>query len=168
MATSNYINHENGLFILEGYSYEEAKRSLIEELEYKEDELEDATIFEFMNDSLEWQVEEYWEYLSYNLPKNLIIKPKDMWEAMIYNDKGKTVARLNLESGYYEGVQVIVTTDWEELLNASGWYAYDTMSAVYEDYSPHNKRLFKAIEKTTTPLNVVGTFSNGETVYRRA
>lgn len=75
------------------------------------------------------------------------------------------VAKLKIEAGYYHGAQVVVETDPHEIIDVGGWYGWETQAELLEQYTPHNKRLFKAIKKATTPLKIKAQFSNGETIY---
>lgn len=162
MATGNFYPHENGIFAITGESYEDTLEYL--KSEYEEDEITDELINDYYHNSQAWAVEDYWERLRQFLPKTLELHVDNMWGSKVYNKQGKLVARLEIRAGYYEHAQVIVHTDPYEIVETQGWY-WENNSELYEEYTPHNKRLFKAVEKSTTPLYIKGVFSNGGAVY---
>ena len=108
-----------------------------------------------------------------------LIKDKDDWNrARVYSRTGKLLAELILESGYYDGAQIIVETDPYELLEHDYDLFYNDRIGDYQDefvksklnevYSEHNKTLFKVISNYTTPFVRVGGFSDGTSVYELA
>ena len=108
-----------------------------------------------------------------------LIKDRDEWNrARVYSKTGKLLAELSLESGYYDGVQIIVETDPYELLEHDYDLFYNDRIGDYQDefvksklnevYSEHNKTLFKVISKWTTPIVRIGGFSDGTSVYELA
>ena len=109
---------------------------------------------------------------------NLIKDRNDWMRAKVYSKTGKLLAELSLESGYYDGVQIIVETDPYELLEHDYDLFYNDRIEDYQDefvksklnevYSEHNKTLFKVISNYTTPLVRVGGFSDGTSVYQLA
>ena len=73
----------------------------------------------------------------------------------------KLVAELTVQSGYYDGYQVIVETDPYMLLD--GYFSNKT--ELLEQYTPNHKMLLKYLGKHTRQLVLAGQFSNGEAVY---
>lgn len=157
MSTNNFYNHENGIFILPTYTLEEFIK------EFGDDEhFENAEEQDFI-EALEFQqsmdAEEFLQidsFLAEEL-KELYDLKTDGYDLEVYNKQGKILARLGLRSGYYEGTQLIVTTDPGEL-SLDGY-------TLKESYTPNHKRLLKIIAQHTTAINLVGSFSNGEAVY---
>ena len=108
-----------------------------------------------------------------------LIKDKNDWtRARVYSRTGKLLAELSLESGYYDGVQIIVETNPYELLEHDYDLFYNDRIEDYQDefvksklnevYSEHNKTLFKVISNYTTPIVRIGGFSDGTSVYQLA
>lgn len=174
MGTSNFYPHENGIFVVEGTTKEEARESIIErlkdmysdkeELQEEIDGITDEQIYNEMNFLDEMMFEDYMESLVDGLPYGMYGEVKSLSEATIYNKQGKLIAELTLRSGYYSDAQIIVETDPEELL---GDYYPETKEELYEEYTPHNKRLLDYIAKCTTPIRRVGGFSDGTSIYER-
>lgn len=229
MGTSNFYNHENGIFVLRRYSCEEvlemeiermlddtgwiqgvAQDEVFEEMrngewikeeennkkvqelmnneawliEKAKEEITEEMIYEEMNFYEQIDCEELFEEgmgLNYQLELEgleLIKDRKDWNRARVYSKTGKLLAELSLESGYYDGVQIIVETDPYELLEHDYDLFYNDRIGDYQDkfvksklnevYSEHNKTLFKVISNYTTPLIRVGGFSDGTSVYQLA
>lgn len=179
MATNNFYNHENGIFVLHTTTVAEAKESL------EETALDNGEAFDFTDEEIQSEqefldqirIEEFFSCeLNYLLEdKGMKLESSDYREAKVYNKNGKLIAELSLKSGYYSDVQVIVETDYNELFIDNDDLFYDeriqdyrddfVKSRLYEVYTPHNKQLFEVIKKCTMPINLVGSFSNGEAVY---
>ena len=220
MGTSNFYNHENGIFVLKTPDYDEVFKMEVERLledEYlfdtdlameefsnlSEDEKEkilasgedilvqiakkeitDDMIYQEMGFYEEMEVNDIFEDgmgLNYQLELEglELIKDRDEWNrARVYSKTGKLLAELILESGYYDGVQIVVETDPYELLEHDYDLFYNDRIEDYQDefvksklnevYSEHNKTLFKVISNYTTPLVRVGGFSDGTSVYQLA
>ena len=177
MGTANFYNHENGIFVLPMADYEATEEFLIGE--HGAEEVNDDMIYEQINIENEFLTEEFFKYqlkpLIEEYGMELSIDSMDFAE--VYR-KGRMVAQLRLEGGYYEGCQVIVETNPEEIFVDHADLFYNETIQDYQDeivksklkevYTPHNKTLFKAIKKCTTAYGVVGVFSNGEAVYSLA
>ena len=229
MGTSNFYNHENGIFVLKGYSYEDiieieiermlcdtdwihqvARDEVIKTMDIREsieDEKNYKKVQELMNnevwlsekakeeitDDMIYQTMSFYEQtdceelfgdgtgLNYQLELeglDLIEDSDDWTRARVYSKTGKLLAELSLESGYYDGVQIIVETDPYELFNGHDDLYYNERIEDYQDefvksklnevYSEHNKTLFKVVSKWTTPIVRVGGFSDGTSVYELA
>lgn len=220
MGTSNFYNHENGIFVLKTPDYDEVLKMEVERLledEYSFDT--DSAMEEFNNlsedekeeilasgedilvqmakkeitDDMIYQEMAFYEQiecedlfedgmgLNYQLElKGLnLIKDRDDWNrARVYSKTGKLLAELILESGYYDGAQIIVETDPYELLDDDSYLFYNHKIEDYQDefvkyklnevYSKHNKTLFKVISNYTTPYKRVGGFSDGTSLYELA
>lgn len=153
MATANFLNHYNGIFIVDT----------------PEDAMEDM-----------FYLEDFFEYV---LRSELERRGMELiftgdFEGIVYSRNDKMLAKVYLQSGYYGGTQLIVETDPDEFVDfMDDIYFNDRIqdyqdepvkSKLYEVYSEHNKTLFKAIKEITTPLKMVGQFSNGEAVYEIA
>lgn len=220
MGTSNFYNHENGIFVLKTPDYDEVFKMEVERLledEYlfdtdlameefsnlTEDEKEeilasgedilvqmakreitDDMIYQEMSFYEQIECEDLFEDgmgLNYQLELEGLdlIKDRNDWNrARVYSKTGKLLAELSLESGYYDGVQIIVETDPYELLEHDYDLFYNDRIEDYQDefvksklnevYSEHNKTLFKVISNYTIPLVRVGGFSDGTPVYQLA
>lgn len=220
MGTSNFYNHENGIFVLKTPDYDEVFKMELERLLEDEDlfdtdlamdefsnlsedekeeilasggdilvqmakrEISDDMIYQEMAFYEEMEVNDIFEEgmgLNYQLElKGLeLIKNRDDWNrARVYSKTGKLLAELILESGYYDGVQIIVETDPYKLLEYDYDLFYNDRIEDYQDefvksklnevYSEHNKTLFKVISNYTTPIVRVGGFSDGTSVYELA
>lgn|SRR5699024_244998 len=171
MATNNFYNHENGIFVIESSSiedayerYKEMQLDLGEEIEPMED-IEESLYYD-MADYDEMILEDfYYNFDAGVMPHGMEGLKKDNGEIEIVNNKYKTIAILTIEPGYYDHAQVIIETDPEEIF---GDYMPETQAELYEQYSPHHKRLLKYLERITTPIRKVGGFSNGEAIYELA
>lgn len=220
MGTSNFYNHENGIFVLRTPDYDEILEMEVERLledevlfdtglameefsNLSEDEkekilasggsilvqmakreIDDETIYQEIGFYEEMAVNDIFEDgmgLNYQLElegMELIKDSEDWTRARVYSRTGKLLAELSLESGYYDGVQIIVETDPYELLEHDYDLFYNDRIEDYQDefvksklnevYSVHNKTLFKVISKYTTPIVRVGGFSDGTSVYELA
>ena len=220
MGTSNFYNHENGIFVLKTPDYDEILKMEVERLLEDEDlfdadlameefsnlsedekekilasgedilvqmakrEIDDETIYQEIGFYEEMEVNDIFEDgmgLNYQLELEGLdlIKDRDDWtRARVYSKTGKLLAELILESGYYDGVQIIVETDPYELLEHDYDLFYNDRIGDYQDefvksklnevYSEHNKTLFKVISNYTTPIVRVGGFSDGTSVYQLA
>lgn len=159
MATGNFCNHENGIFVVPRATIEEITKVFEEE----NIEITDESIYMEMGRSEVDFIEDF-EYILESHLKGYSVIPKKNRddEYILENKNGKIVAELSFQSGYYDGVQLIVGTDPDEL----GIY-YETQSELYEQHSPNNKRLFKALSKIFIELEVSARFSNGETIYSK-
>ena len=220
MGTSNFYNHENGIFVLKMPDYDEVLEMEVERLLGDEDlfdtdlameefsnlpedekeeilasgedilvqmakrEIDDNTIYQEIGFYEEMEANDIFEDgmgLNYQLELEGLdlIKDKNDWtRARVYSRTGKLLAELSLESGYYDGVQIIVETNPYELLEHDYDLFYNDRIEDYQDefvksklnevYSEHNKTLFKVISNYTTPIVRVGGFSDGTSVYQLA
>lgn len=75
-------------------------------------------------------------------------------------------AVLTLEPGYYEGGQVLVTTDEGDLEKYSGWNGYYSNLEPRPWFTKYHKRILNIIESFTKKLTVFARFDNGETIYQ--
>ena len=179
MATSNFINHENGVYVLYMPDFDQMKEWMLED-EFFEDTRADGITDEDVYDQLYHEEEEAarsffeWVLKPALEKKGIELIVKNQYEAEAYRDD-RIMAILRLESGYYDGIQVIVDTDPEHICYNYADFFYNehtkqyqdepVLSQLYRDYTPHNRTLFSVLGQVTTPLRVLGTFSNGETVY---
>ena len=166
MGTSNFWNHENGLFVVEGYTFEDAKEYLYEGGEFEShEEITDEQVYAEQN----FLNEHYFEDYMFNLQSEIALEFGDTYATIlddreilsVYNKAGKWVADLELRGGYYSDAQIIVHTDGYTKFDGY----YDTKTDLLEQWTPNHKRLIKFIKNFTTPLEVVAQFSNGETFY---
>ena len=182
MATNNFYNHSNGIFILELTEFDQMKEWMEtdEAFEhYQEEGFTDEDVIQELNFEHDQTMSEFLEHhLGYLLEeKGYSVQMNGYYKATVCNAKNKVLAELEVTGGYYEGAQLIVETDPYELFHDHYDLFYNdriddqqddfVKSKLYEVYSPHNKTLFKVIESCTTPLKRVAQFSNGEAVYER-
>lgn len=184
MGTSNFYNHDNGIFVVGSTGYEQMKEWMLEDEVFedvREGGLTDEAVYEQMDFENEREFEEFFEegcYFEDNLRLNgYELQKTNNYKAMVYNKKDKIVAELSLKSGYYDGVQLIVETNPYEIVELeqnTDLYYNDRVedyqdefvkSKLYEEYTPYNKTLLKIIENCTNKLEVYAQFSNGETMY---
>lgn len=220
MGTSNFYNHENGIFVLKTPDYDEILKMEVERLLEDEDlfdtdlameefnnlpenekekiltsgediltqmakrEIDDETIYQEIGFYEEMEINDIFTGgmgLNYKLELEGLdlIKDRDDWtRARVYSKTGKLLAELQVNAGYYSGVQVIVETDPYELLGHDYDLFYNDRIGDYQDefvksklnevYSEHNKTLFKVISNYTNPIVCVGRFSDGTSVYQLA
>lgn len=82
----------------------------------------------------------------------------------VYDNKGRGVAIISANDGYYSGVSFGIYTgdDMNEEFDPYG---------EYDDKITRDKRIIakvvKCVSMYTTPIRRVATFSNGETIYER-
>lgn len=181
MGANNFINHENGIFVLPTTDFDQMKEWMLDDEffeEIRENGLTDEDVYEQLDFENERNYSEFLEYvLKYELEqKGMKMEvEKNRSVAQVTNGKGQLLAEVSLKSGYYDGVQLIVETDPHELLGDHYDLFYNDSLLDYQDefvksklnevYSKHNKTMFKVISNCTTQLNRVGGFSDGTAVY---
>lgn len=178
MGTSNFINHENGIYLIPEYTEEDAIEMLLEnDSELTREEISDEDIYNELNFQNETLAKEFMEFMlpEWLKEKGFQIKNESNWSFTVNNSKGKRLAEIYAESGYYSGIQIIVETDINELFQDDSELYFDYRTNDYSEnivkarldevYSSNNKKLLKAIEKFTTPLVRLGGFSDGTSVY---
>lgn len=181
MSTNNFVNHENGIFVVPETSFEQMKEWMLEDEFFesvREDGLTDEDVYEQLQFEQEIDAEEFLEQqLGYQLEQKgfNVTYTGTIQERMQVCRGDKMLAEIHLSSGYYSGIQVIVETDPEAILpfyedtyyndRTKDYQDEPVKSKLYEMYTPNNKRMFKVIRECTTPITKVGQFSNGEAVY---
>lgn len=173
MATNNFENHANGIFLLGEYDREEAIESLknnsyddgYESEDFSDDEIQEEILF-YSN----LFAEEFLSNFVYNVEElkmgyEVRLSNHSRYEGKVFNKKGLLVAEIKVQSGYYTGWQVIVETDPNELFCDE---YFETQAELLQEYTPHHKRLLKLISMYTNKIEKVGGFSNGEAVYEYA
>lgn len=172
MATNNFYNHENGIYMIEMVDFNQMKEWMLDDeaFEWYNEEDGDEPIWEqlnFENNEIMGNWLDNFQYVMSEERSDIEIILDGRYNAKVYNKEGKLMASLEVVSGYYEGAQVIVETNPDNLEQYLGGY-YETKAELYEDYTPHHKRLLKEVAKHTKALQLMGTFSNGEAVYNLA
>ena len=158
MATGNFYPHKNGIFVLPSMTYDEAKRTLEEDYDVSDPTDEEIATFIFLNE--ESNYEDFEENLACALDRyGMYYRTLSDDHYQVYRND-RIVGEILLRPGHYAGMQVLIETDPDEL----GIY-YDTKTELFEEYTPNNKTLFKAIDRVTKELAIVARFSNGETWY---
>lgn len=165
MGTANFYNHSNGIFVLRTLSAAEARENLLDR-GYEAEEITADLIDYEIDSTLEVGCNDIFHEgmgINYFLEtKGFTVEDQDGYSAKVFNKQGKLIAELSLEDGYYSGVQLIVETDQDKLFDCD---YFETNAELMQVYSPHHRRLIKAISQYTLPIEVVGSFSSGETIY---
>lgn len=173
MATNNFYNHENGIYVIEDVSleevYENYKESQLDVGEEPEpmEELDEYMLYEEQYFLTKMLIDDIISQFRYDLPYGMTTSmvASNEYEFSVYNKQGKTIAEVYLQSGYYADTQIIVETDPNEIF---GDYMPETQTELYEQYTPHHQRLLDFVSSITTPIRKVGGFSNGEAIYELA
>lgn len=171
MATNNFYNHENGIYVIKTTTFEQMKEWMEtdEFFEWTRDDdgnVRDEDVWEQVSlhayeEANEW-IYDFKHYLEIASSGKYDVIINDSTKGKVYNMKtDKLVAELEVRSGYYDGYQVIVETDPYELLD--GYFSNKT--ELLEQYTPNHEMLLKYLGKHTRQLERVGQFSNGEAVY---
>lgn len=183
MGTTNFRNHENGIFVIPQTSFEQMKE-LMEEDEFfephREGGLTDEDVYEQLAFEEERNAEEFLEHqLGYQLKEKgfTVTIEGDRWNEVMHVFRGeKKLAELYLEAGYYSGAQVIVETDPYKIIQDDDLFYNDRIedyqeefvkSKLNEVYTPHNKTLFKVITSCTDAYSLDGVFSDGTGLYSK-
>lgn len=175
MSTNNFYNHENGIYVIQEYTEQEAIESLMDMNPdhagaFSEEEISEE--IRFQNDDIyECFIECFGDYLEWKSKGAYSIVPdkRRNLAGTVYNKQGKVVACLHLEGGYYSGAQVIAETDIENLASVGALDDYyETNCDLLNDYTPNHKRLLKYLASYTTPIVRIANFSNGEAIYELA
>lgn len=176
MSTNNFYNHENGIYVLQDCTEQEALESLMDMNPdhtgaFSEEEINEEIYYQNDN-NYEYFIEGFGYYLEQQSKGTYSIVPDKKhngYAGTVYNKQDKVVAYLRLEGGYYSGAQVIVETDIDTLASVGALDDYyDTNYDLLNDYTPNHKRLLKYLASYTTPIVKIGNFSNGEAVYELA
>lgn len=171
MATNNFYNHENGIYIIETTTFEQMKEWMEEDeaFEWSRDENDNvhdedvwAQVSFHAYDEVNAWIYDFKDYLKEVSNGRYDVIINDSTKGKVYNmNTDKLVAELTVQSGYYDGYQVIAETDPYMLLD--GYFSNTT--ELLEQYTPNHKTLLKYLGKYTKQLGLVGQFSNGEAVY---
>ena len=161
MATANFYNHENGIYIVNEPEREDAINSLLEN-GYEENEINDGLIDDELNFlssvNIEWFMRDLYETLNKKYYVEEVEENSLNIYTRKYNRKDKLVANVYIKDGYYQGYQVIVETN---PVNLFPYWNFYSKKELLEEYTPNHKTLLKIIKSMTTPINLVGKFSNG-------
>lgn len=171
MATNNFYNHENGIYMIEMIDFNQMKEWMLDDeaFEWYDEDDGDSPVWEqlgYENDEIMGNWLDNFQYVMSEERSDMEIILDGRYNAKVYNKEGKLMATLEVVSGYYEGAQVIVETNPDNLEQHLGYF--ETKTELYEVYTPHHKRLLKELAKNTKALQLMGTFSNGEAVYSLA
>lgn len=162
MATNNFINDKNGIFVLpEDYIWVDD-----DYVEYDTDSFIDD--FDTLLREQNWQLETvkrhdgedtYYTYIERNDGYTIL------------DDHGLIAGTIYFESGYYEGVQVIYK-NVRDVFDDRG-YTTDDWDGKYcsmreQGFSRKYAYAIKCLKELTEQLRKVGQFSNGSAVYERA
>lgn len=179
MSTANFYTMENfNLFIkvyepmtLEDYAENEFHYDdyLYPQYEEADDEEEKVEILEesYDNAMKQWE-EDFYHDIYYDDDGFKAVMEKFNDDLMFH--------KLELKSGYYDGIQIYVeeTENPHELDNDDCKYYYDMCrSQTVRKYEAEIRKINKWLEKVSTEygwrkLYCLGVFSNGEAVYRYA
>lgn len=106
---------------------------------------------------------------------DLFKEDMDEWSGLDYLNDTLLWYNVRLKSGYYDGVQFYIDTEW---LDIDGWdddecYMYfdrnkeETKQMIEEEKKRINDFLDKMVEYGWERIRCVGVFNNGEAVYER-
>ena len=168
MATGNFLNHKNGIFVICNYDFDDTKKDLLENGDYTDDKLSDESVYEEMNFCAQEEFDNFFDCFGNYISDHYDLVEQKNYVATVYNKTGKLVAELALKSGYYSAAQVVVETDFELLAERYLDYDYERGAYLKGEYTPHHKRLIKMLAEYTTPIVCIGVFSSGEAVYQKA
>lgn len=171
MATNNFYNHDNGIYMIEMIDFNQMKEWMLDDecFEWYNEEDGDSPVWEQLNFENQEILDNWLDNFRYEMRQarpDIDIIQDDRYNARVYSKEGKLMATLEVVSGYYEGAQVIVETNPDNLEQHLGYF--ETKTELYEVYTPHHKRLLKELAKNTKALQLMATFSNGEAVYSLA
>lgn len=162
MATNNFINDKNGIFVLpEDYIWTDE-----DYIEYDTDAF--LNDFDTLLREQNWKLETikrhdgedtYYTYIERNDGYTIL------------DDHGLIAGTIYFESGYYEGVQVIYKNA-RDVFDDRG-YTTDDWDGKYcsmreQGFSRKYAYAIKCLKTLTEQLRKVGQFSNGSAVYERA
>lgn len=85
---------------------------------------------------------------------------------VVTNSKNLIAAVLTIKGGYYEGGQILVTTDKDDLEEYNGWNGYYSNGDYVPCFTKYYKRILKVVSNHTVKLSVLARFDNGETIYQ--
>lgn len=169
MATANFYPHKNGIYVLEMMTEEESRETLLNN-GHEEDEIDYEAIQEEIGFQYEFYVRDFIDtYFPEGLEEAGYNVMSEDEETLTVWSRGKNhdriVAEISFKDGYYSHVQLIVEIDKDYLLEKYVGYM-ETVTEERENYTPHNKKLFKLIERYTRRIEVLASASNGETFYQ--
>lgn len=162
MATNNFINDKNGIFVLpDDYIWTDE-----DYVEYDTDTFLDD--FDRLLRQNGWGLETikhhdgediYYDYIERNDGYTIL------------DDRGLIAGTIYFESGYYEGAQVIYKNA-RDVFDDRG-YTTDTWDGKYcsmreQGFSRKYAYAIKCLKDLTEQLQKVGQFSDGSAVYERA
>ena len=150
MATCNFFNAKNGIYVLKSTYTGEA---------YTATDDPDGLVYEDSQFELIVQLKAALKPWGWTVSKN-----KNEYERYSFFDRvGKYAGSIKFKVGYYDGVQVIFSTaqDVNKELVANG-----CEKLVY--INKHYKNILRLLKKFTICLQVEAVFSNGEALYREA
>lgn len=147
MATCNFLNAKNGIYVLKSTYTGEAYTGIddSEGLEYEDSQYDLIVQLETGLKPWEWTVR----------------KNKNEDERYSFFDSvGRYAGSIEFQAGYYDGVQVIFSTaqDVNKELAENGC---DKLIYI----NKHYKNILRLLKKFTICLQVAAVFNNGETLY---
>ena len=161
MATNNFINDKNGIFVLpESYAWVDD-----DYVEYDTDAFLDN--FDSLLREGGWGLE-FNKHFDGNDAYYGFIERNDGYT--ILDDQGLIAGTIYFESGYYEGVQVIYKNA-RDVFDDRG-YTTDTWDGKYcsmreQGFSRKRAYAIKCLKDLTKHLQKVGQFSDGSAVYKQ-
>lgn len=101
MGTSNFVNHENGIYVMPEETFEyalgfilETRNDLLElgEPEVTKEDIDDEEVYQMMYQLDADQAEYFLDYILDELPSGMYAKEQDRYTYTVYNKQGKIIA----------------------------------------------------------------------------
>lgn len=150
MRETNFIEHKNGIHVIEENATEEEARDMLLDNSIPEEEIDDSMIDNTIQNLNEMTFDDFLYDLPFYLKcEGYYINIQGVHKWSVWVDHGaKLVAEVKIESGYYELSQVIVETDPEYLIKS--YIGYGVEEDTYSHYlSNSTKDLFKVVKGLT-------------------
>jgi hypothetical protein len=172
MSANNFINHKNGIYVLNLTEY----NNLRDYDEFKD--YSDEEIFEELSLINQFEIEEF-DYSFKRALEEAGFEITDEGLGVGYiHCNAYLIGQYRLEEGYYDGVQAIFDDDDMEEYNVPQDYDEDDEQDI-EDYNTilndyrtisswAKEKIIEILKSNTTEILKVGQFSNGEAVYKIA
>lgn len=162
MATNNFINDKNGIFVLP------------DDYVFTDEDYIECDTDSFLDDFDRLLRQKGWK-----LETNKSYNENDIYHGFIERNDGYTVlddhgliaGTIYFENGYYDGVQVIYKNA-RDVFDDRG-YTTDTWEGKYcsmreQGFSCKRAYAIKCLKELTEHLQKVGQFSDGSAVYKQA
>ena len=150
MATCNFENAKNGIFVLKSTYTGEAYSGMDDPdgIEYEDSQNELIVQLEVALKPWGWSISQ---------------DKKESEKYLIFDKKMKFAGSLEFQGGYYDGVQVIFSTA-QDINNELA----DNGESRLANINRHYKNILRLLKKFTVCLQVAAVFDTGEAIYTEA